>query len=143
MTRVGWDPKESGPSSTVSSAASLRMGGQRTGDNCPLPTRPSPVSAMDPEILDQKGARAVAEADVSRPASSSLSPGSATGNPALRPGRQRVEIEGIGDRFSALLRDRAQGYVYTQQDGYTASISLREGRRRTRGGSNARHEGDP
>ncbi|WP_437594374.1 phage late control D family protein [Sorangium sp. So ce1000] len=127
VTRVGWDPKKKQSIvATVSSGpASLRMGGQKTGYELSAAYAASPVSAMDPEILDQKSARAIAEATYEADIEGFIKvEASATGNPALRPG-VNVEIEGIGDRFSGLYYVTAAKHIYTQQDGYTTNISLR------------------
>ncbi|WP_437536851.1 hypothetical protein WME79_17185 [Sorangium sp. So ce726] len=127
VQRVGWDPraKQAIVASVASGPSSLRMGGTETGYEMSSAIAPSPVAAMDPEIVDAASARALAEAAYEADLDDFIE-GTLLmlGNPAAKPGIN-VGVEGIGPRLSGLYYVTAAKHVYTMQDGYTTELTLR------------------
>lgn len=124
---VGWDPKNKRPivANVSSGPATLRMGGRETGYQLSTELAPSPVSAMDPEINDPEGARAVAEAayvaglDTFIEAEAIL-----VGEPRIQPG-VNVQLAGIGSRLSGPYYVTSAKHLYSQDSGYRTECVLR------------------
>lgn len=126
VQRVGWDPKKKKlvVGDVSSGPAALRMGGKKTGYQTSTAFAASPVSAMDPEIVDQKTARAVAAAAYEADLEGFIeAKGSMKGNTKIKPGIN-IKLDGIGSRLSGIYYVTAAKHIYTQEDGYTTDFTL-------------------
>ncbi|RKH40795.1 phage late control D family protein [Corallococcus llansteffanensis] len=124
---VGWDPKNKRAivANVNSGPATLRMGGKETGYQLSTEIAPSPVSGMDPEIVDPEAARAVAEAAYVAGLDDFIEAEAVlVGEPSIQPG-VNVRLAGIGSRLSGPYYVTAAKHLYSQDGGYRTQCVLR------------------